>query len=168
MCTSACTRTQTFIVKDRETDTRVRTRATVHKRRGGTDAHASTHARTHTHTHTHKHTQQVWDTLFLEGYKIIFRIGLAVLQMYEKQVCLCVCVCVCLCVHVCLVSVFCIDIRKAGVFVCGWGRGLGLFTYVLVCVWRGRRGRRTPLPLETLSCVPAASILSSLFPIPIS
>lgn len=28
---------------------------------------------------------RVWDTLFLEGYKIIFRIGLAVLQMYEKQ-----------------------------------------------------------------------------------
>ena len=28
----------------------------------------------------------MWDTLFLEGYKIIFRIGLAVLQIYEKQV----------------------------------------------------------------------------------
>jgi hypothetical protein len=38
------------------------------------------------------HVHQVWDTLFLEGYKIIFRIGLAVLQMYEKQVYALLCV----------------------------------------------------------------------------
>jgi len=28
---------------------------------------------------------RVWDALFLEGYKIIFRIGLAVLQIYDKE-----------------------------------------------------------------------------------
>ena len=28
---------------------------------------------------------RVWDALFLEGYKILFRIGLAVMQLYEKS-----------------------------------------------------------------------------------
>uniref|UniRef100_A0A7S4PGE2 Rab-GAP TBC domain-containing protein n=2 Tax=Guillardia theta TaxID=55529 RepID=A0A7S4PGE2_GUITH len=28
---------------------------------------------------------RVWDSIFLEGYKIIFRIGLGILELYEKQ-----------------------------------------------------------------------------------